>query len=72
MKYMRSALALGALALTLFAQHPSAQQQQQQQTTPPPQSGAQPPAGQRQGGGGRGRGAVQVMSLTTTAWQTAV
>jgi Raf kinase inhibitor-like YbhB/YbcL family protein len=43
----------------------------QQQTTPPPQSGAQPPpAGQRQGGGGgRGRGGVQVMSLTTTAWQ---
>ena len=42
---------------------------QQQQTVPPPQSGAQPPAGQRQGGGGRGRGGVQVMSLTTTAWQ---
>jgi Raf kinase inhibitor-like YbhB/YbcL family protein len=46
-----------------------AQQTQQQQTAPPPQSGAQPPAGQRQGGGGRGRGAVQVMSLTTTSWQ---
>ena len=46
-----------------------AAQQQQQQTVPPPQSGAQPPAGQRQGGGGRGRGGVQVMSLTTTAWQ---
>ena len=69
MKVMNSALALGALALTLFAQHPSADQQQQQ-TVPPPQSGAQqPPAGQRQGGGGRGRVGLQVMTLTTTAWQ---
>ena len=25
--------------------------------------------GQRQGGGGRGRDSVQVMALTTTAWQ---
>ena len=41
----------------------------QQQAAPPSQSGVQPPAGQRQGGGGRGRGGVQVMSLTTTAWQ---
>src|SRR5688572_22669740 len=40
--------------------------QQQQQAVPPPQSVAQqPPAGQRQGGGGRGRGGVQVMTLTT-------
>jgi Raf kinase inhibitor-like YbhB/YbcL family protein len=39
-----------------------------QQTAPPPTT-QQPPAGQRQGGGGRGRGGVQVMSLTTTAWQ---
>src|SRR5689334_5766658 len=31
---------------------------------PPP--GGQPPAGQR--GGGRGRGAVQVMTLTSSAW----
>jgi hypothetical protein len=51
------------------AQQAGAVQQGQQQTTPPPQSGVQPPAGQRQGGGGRGRGGVQVMSLTTTAWQ---
>ena len=51
------------------AQQAGGAQQAQQQTTPPPQSGAQPPAGQRQGGGGRGRGSVQVMSLTTTAWQ---
>src|SRR5688572_1695495 len=44
--------------------------QQQQQTVPPPQSVAkQAPPGQRQGGGGRGRGAVQVLSLTTAAWQ---
>jgi len=27
-----------------------------------------PPAGQRQGGGGRGRGGVQVMTLSTPAW----
>jgi len=51
-------------------QQGGAQQSQQQQTAPPPQSGAQqPPAGQRQGGGERARGGVQVMSLTTTAWQ---
>lgn len=40
-----------------------------QQTGTQQQTGAQPPQGQRQGGGGRGRGAVQVMSFTTTAWQ---
>jgi Raf kinase inhibitor-like YbhB/YbcL family protein len=33
---------------------------------PPPTSGQPPPAGQR--GGGRGRGAVQVMTLSTPAW----
>ncbi len=51
-------------------QQTGAAQQTQQQTVPPPQSSAQqPPAGQRQGGGGGGRGGVQVMALTTTAWQ---
>jgi hypothetical protein len=33
---------------------------------PAGQRGAQPPAGQR--GGGRGRGAIQVMTLTSPAW----
>jgi Raf kinase inhibitor-like YbhB/YbcL family protein len=38
----------------------------QQRGAPPP---SDPPAGQRRGGGGqRGRGAVQVMTLTTSAW----
>src|SRR4029450_8678613 len=59
----------GAQPGTGAQQSGTAQQQQQQPTTPPPQTGAEPPAGQRQGGGGRGRGGVQVMSLTTTAWQ---
>jgi Raf kinase inhibitor-like YbhB/YbcL family protein len=40
------------------------QQQQQQQQNPP----GQPPAGQRGGGGQRGRGGVQVLTLSTTAW----
>jgi Raf kinase inhibitor-like YbhB/YbcL family protein len=45
---------------------------QQRGASPPPTPGGQPapggqpPAGQR--GGGRGRGAVQVMTLTSTAW----
>lgn len=38
----------------------------QQAGAPPQQT---PPPGQRQGGGGRGRGGVQVMTLSTTAWQ---
>ena len=39
----------------------------QQRGTPPPSApGQPPPAGQR--GGGRGRGAVQVMTLATSAW----
>ena len=50
-------------SVTPVAQQGAAQQQSAQQT------GAQPPQGQRQGGGGRGRAAVQVLSLTTTAWQ---
>ncbi len=38
-----------------------------QRQSPPPQT--TPPAGQRGGGGrGRGRGGVQVMTLTTAAW----
>ena len=66
-----AAVVFAAGAVTPARQQAGAaqQQQQQQQTVPPPQSGTQPPAGQRQGGGGRGRGGVQVMSLTTTAWQ---
>lgn len=38
----------------------------QQAGAPPQQT---PPPGQRQGGGGRGRGGVQAMTLSTTAWQ---
>ena len=40
----------------------------QQRGAPPPGAPAgQPPPGQR-GGGGRGRGAIQLMTLATTAW----
>ena len=54
-----------SLATVVVAQTPPPAQQQQ---APPP---AAAPAGQRQGGGGgggRGRGAIQVLALSTTAW----
>jgi Raf kinase inhibitor-like YbhB/YbcL family protein len=38
------------------------------QPPPAPPAGGQPPPGQRGGGGGRGRGAIQVMTLTSPAW----
>lgn len=67
------ALAVMGVFVATQAMVPLQNAQQQsgaaQQTGTQPQTGAQPPPGQRQGGGGRGRGAVQVMSLTTTAWQ---
>src|SRR5262245_16547897 len=57
--------------LISYTAMPAAQQSVTQQTgtAQQQQTGAQPPQGQRQGGGGRGRGAVQVMTLSTTAWQ---
>ena len=64
---MKSRIVLALLAgIVLCSVTPVAHQSSgaQQQA-----AGAQPPQGQRQGGGGRGRGAVQVLSLTTTAWQ---
>ena len=65
---MRFRIVLALLAgIVLCSVTPVAHEQQQQGTAQ--QSGAQPPGGQRQGGGGRGRGGVQVMSLTTTGWQ---
>jgi Raf kinase inhibitor-like YbhB/YbcL family protein len=54
------------LLLTLLG---TAWPQAQQRGAPPPQPpGGQPPAGAQRGGGGRGRGAVQVMTLTSSAW----
>jgi Raf kinase inhibitor-like YbhB/YbcL family protein len=49
-----------------LAGSPSADAQQRGAPPPPGAPGGQPPGGQR--GGGRGRGAVQVMTLSTTAW----
>ena len=41
---------------------------QQRDGTPPGTPAAQPPPAGQRGGGGRGRGAVQVMRLATSAW----
>ena len=57
-------LTVGLLGEPRAWQAQQQQQQQQQQQNPP----GQPPAGQRGGGGQRGRGGVQVMTLSTTAW----
>jgi Raf kinase inhibitor-like YbhB/YbcL family protein len=53
-----------AIAAAVSVQNPPAAGQAGQQ---PGQRGAAPPAG-GQRGGGRGRGAVQVMTLSTTGW----
>src|SRR5690349_18888403 len=58
-----------SLALGLSAQNPP--QQQGQQTQQQGQRGAGAAGGgggQRGGGGGRGRGGIQSMALTTSAW----
>ena len=52
-------LALGAAPVIVAAQPPP--------QPPPGQPAGQPPPGGR-GGGGRGRGGVQVMTLTSSAW----
>ena len=66
----RFVVALGVMSMFVATQAMVPQQAgSAQQTGMQQQTGAQPPQGQRQGGGGRGRGAVQVMSFTTTAWQ---
>ena len=62
-------VAAAAMLTVTFVGEPRAwqaqqQQQQQQQQNPP----GQPPAGQRGGGQRGGRGGVQVMTLSTTAW----
>jgi Raf kinase inhibitor-like YbhB/YbcL family protein len=53
-----------AFGIALLAQNPPPQQTT---TAGTPQTTAAP-AGQRGGGGGRGRGGIQAMALTTTAW----
>ena len=58
-------LIAGGLFLTLSSDG-YAVRQSGQRAGAPPQTPQPPPPGQR--GGGRGRGAVQVMALTTTAW----
>jgi Raf kinase inhibitor-like YbhB/YbcL family protein len=55
-----------AAAGVVQAVGPGAAHAQQRGAPPPPPPGGQPPAGQR--GGGRGRGAVQVMTLSSPAW----
>jgi Raf kinase inhibitor-like YbhB/YbcL family protein len=57
-----------SLAVLLFAAVAHAQQRGAQPPPATPGGAAQPGAPGQRGGGGRGRGAVQVMSLTTTAW----
>jgi Raf kinase inhibitor-like YbhB/YbcL family protein len=66
---------LGAVTLTAVAgaaQPPQPPPAQPPTTTssvaPETPRGAQPPEGRGGRGGGRGRGAVQIMTLTTTAW----
>jgi Raf kinase inhibitor-like YbhB/YbcL family protein len=63
MRLLRASLGAALLCSTVvFAQ---------QRGLPPPPApppGGQPPPGAQRGGGGRGRGAVQVMTLTSSAW----
>jgi Raf kinase inhibitor-like YbhB/YbcL family protein len=61
MKFVTPLIALAALSVALTAQNPPPAQQSGTQPTATPA-----PGGQRQGGRGRG---VQVMTLSTTAWQ---
>jgi Raf kinase inhibitor-like YbhB/YbcL family protein len=64
-----STVRIAVLAALLMS---SAAVAQQRGAVPPPggqpPAGGQPPPGGQRGGGGRGRGAVQVMTLTSTAW----
>lgn len=72
MRLVRLTLVLAAAAVAFVSAAPQAVPPggapagQRGAQPPPGQRGVQPPAGQR--GGGRGRGAIQVMTLTSTAW----
>ena len=63
MRLLRWSIGVALLCSTVVAG-----QQRGAPPPPAPQPGGQPPAG-AQRGGGRGRGAVQVMTLTSSAWQ---
>ena len=63
MRHLTSTVALIALGSTLLF----AQQRGANPPAPPAQPGQPAPAAQR-GGGGRGRGAIQAMTLTSSAW----
>ena len=63
-------LGVVSLSLSLFAATVAVSAQTAAQNPPAQNPPPQAPAGAaRQGGGGRGRAAMQVMSLTTTAWR---
>ena len=66
MRLVRTMLALALTLLPLIVQAQAGPRGEQRGAPPPAPPPAQP--GQRGGGGGRGRGAIQNMTLTSSAW----